>query len=206
MLRCNARARVSVAARCVSPRYAWSEGMMNLHELFTLSQSGDMVEVVYGDAPWNGEPETVFIPIPWVNLYVALQTSKTWGELSSRIGTDQVNLIYLYSISEYDEEEIAQGLYPKPSANELFSLSELFNDDWDEWPDPRSASLMRAWLPDDLVMKHADEYYPAIPYGGGTWFQIDRSETEHLVNELRLRGYSCINSDSMIAEVYAHAR
>jgi hypothetical protein len=178
--------------------------MTSLHELFTIQQSEELKEIVYGFAPWGGEDEVVFIPKHWADLFVALQTSTTWGELSDRIGTEKAHLLYLYSARGYDEAEITQGLYPKPSANELFSFRELTNDFMDV-PDPREASLVRAWLPEDLIVKYAAECHPIIPYGGGTWIEIAWSNTDLIVNELRARGYTCIEDWRAIREVYDYS-
>jgi hypothetical protein len=178
--------------------------MTSLHELFTIQQSEELKEIVYGFAPWGGEDEVVFIPKHWADLFVALQTSTTWGELSDRIGTEKAHLLNLYSARGYDEAEITQGLYPKPSANELFSFRELTNDFMDV-PDPREASLVRAWLPEDLIVKYAAECHPKIPYGGGTWIEIAWSNTDLIVNELRARGYTCSEDWRAIREVYDYS-
>jgi len=175
--------------------------MTSLTELFTLQNPEQQKVIIYGEVPWAGEPEVVFIPKHWAEMFVALQTSTTWGELSSRIGTEKVHLLYLYSIRWHDEAEITQGQYPKPKSSESFSFEELTNA-WDEWPDPRDVSLVRAWLPEDLTVKYAAECYPAIPYGGGAWFEIEQSNTDLIVNELRARGYTCINDNSMIIKVF----
>ena len=187
----------------VSTGCASSQAMSSLLELFTLKKPEEKKVVVYGAAQWGGEPEVVFIPKHWADLFVALQTSTTWGELSGRVGTEKVHFLYLYSARGYDEAEIAQGLYPKPSSSELFSFEE-FTNAWLEWPDPRVASLVRAWLPEDLIVKFATECYPAIPYGGESWFEIEQSNTDLIVNELRARGYTCIEDNSIIAEVFDH--
>jgi hypothetical protein len=175
--------------------------MTSLNELFTLQNSEEQKVIIYGEVPWAGEPEVVFIPKHWTEIFVALLTSKTWGELSSRIGTEKVHLLYLYSLEGYPEEEVAEGLFPKPNSSKPFSFEELIHS-WDERPDPRGVSLVRAWLPEDLIVKYAAECYPAIPYGGGAWFEIEQSNTDLIVNELRARGYTCINDNSMIVEVF----
>ena len=175
--------------------------MTSLNELFTLQNSEEQKVIIYGGVPWAGESEVVFIPKHWAELFVALHTSKTWGELSSRIGTEKVYFLYLYSLEGYDEEEVAEGLFPKPNSSKPFSFEELIHS-WDERPDLRGVSLVRAWLPEDLIVKYAAECYPAIPYGGGAWFEIEQSNTDLIVNELRARGYTCINDNSMIVEVF----
>jgi hypothetical protein len=175
--------------------------MTSLNELFTLQNSEEQKVIIYGGVPWAGESEVVFIPKHWAELFVALHTSKTWGELSSRIGTEKVHLLYLYSLEGYPEEEVAEGLFPKPNSSKPFSFEELIHS-WDERPDLRGVSLVRAWLPEDLIVKYAAECYPAIPYGGGAWFEIEQSNTDLIVNELRARGYTCIQDNAMIAEVF----
>ena len=128
--------------------------MTSLNELFTLQNSEGQKVIIYGEVPWAGEPEVVFIPKHWTEIFVALLTSKTWGELSSRIGTEKVHFLYLYSLEGYDEEEVAEGLFPKPNSSKPFSFEELIHS-WDERPDPRGVSLVRAWLPEELIVLRA---------------------------------------------------
>lgn len=177
--------------------------MTSLNELFTPQNFEEQKVIIYGEVPWAVESEVVFIPKHWAELFVALHTSKTWGELSSRIGTEKVHLLYLYSLEGLPEEEVAEGLYPKPNSSEPFSFEELIHS-WDERPDPRDVSLVRAWLPEELIVKYAEKMYPAIPYGGSYWFENEHSNTDFVVNELRERGYTCLKDNAMIAEVFDH--
>jgi hypothetical protein len=63
---------------------------------------------------------------------------------------------------------------------------------------------VRAWLPEVLIVKYAEHRCPATPAGGGSWFEIEQSNTNFVLNELLERGYTCIKDNAMIAEVFDH--
>lgn len=147
--------------------------------------------VVYGDSKAGF---LVFLQGELAELYVALATSDTWGELKARIPSEEYE--NAFQGMRYGANGVENGVEPLPDEEFCYSdISDYASCDWPPYP----LQKMLEWMP-----KEIQQQYGTV---SGTMFDgdqliIEPEQKAGVVKALEERGYICIEDD-FVARVAA---
>jgi hypothetical protein len=174
--------------------------------------------LVYGEAGGS----LVFIPrrsaLELANLRGALDTSKTWGELKSRISVERYEQIInphfenFYDEMDMDVEltlEEAKAEFQSRKTNKDLKIGErapedsdafdsgfvygLSDGDWPEWP----AQEMVEWVPEEIQEQFGRVVATRL---NGDYLEFDGSKEAEIVAAFKELGYLCERDDVLVCK------
>ena len=118
-------------------------------------------------------------------MHSALQSSKTWGELKSKLDPEEYERIVSARFDDNDE--------PRPESSEPFDRDEVpgyCDGDYPDWLQQE----MDFCLPEEILEKYATDEVTSL---NGNYYHIEEEHEEAICRDLRAMGFKVIKREDL---------